>query len=190
MCGGLQLLCEDATGAGSNREIIITHATFDSDHVGVLIRDNSYVSIAGCWAASSDIAQVWLAATATSSQLTIAGGTIFNGGAYQRSVGVGACAIVGGCNGLVADAGTFLLTGLLIRNNKGVGVRTGPSVSHFSITGCQLFGNGAALDLQGTAFAVTGNVFHDNAQPNSVALDKASVVANNVGWDPNGPREL
>jgi hypothetical protein len=52
------MLVEDATGAGSNREIIITHATFDSDHVGLLIRDSSYVSIAGCWAASSDVAQV------------------------------------------------------------------------------------------------------------------------------------
>jgi len=49
--------------------------------------------------------QIWLASTAHGSQLTIAGGTIFNGGAYQHSFGVGECAILGGCNGLIADAG-------------------------------------------------------------------------------------
>jgi hypothetical protein len=182
------MLVEDATGAGSNREIMITHATFDSDRVGLLIRDSSYVSIAGCWAASSDIAQVWLAPTAHGSQLTIAGGTIFNGGAYQHSFGIGECAIVGGCNGLIADAGTFLLTGLLIRNNKGVGVAVrSEAVKHYSITGCQLFGNGVGMDLQGQGYAVTGNVFHDNQKPNVVRIDDkgGAIIASNVGWDPS-----
>ena len=177
------MLLEDATGAGSNREIFITHATFDSDYVGLLVRDNSYISIAGCWAASSDIAQIWLAPTAHGAQLTVAAGTIFNGGAYQKDATPGSCTIAGGCNGLVADAGTFLLTGLLIRNNKGAGVIVrSPTVSHYSITGCQFFGNGVALDLIGNEFAVTGNVLHDNSRPNRVKADESSIITNNVGW--------
>ena len=58
-------------------------------------------------------------------------------------------------------------------------------VSHYSITGCQLFGNGVALDLQGNEFAVVGNVLHDNSAPNTVRADETSIVSNNVGWKVN-----
>ena len=91
--------------------------------MGLLVRDNSYVSIAGCWAASSDVAQIWLGPTAHGALLSVSGGTIFNGGAYfSLPAPRSPCAIVGGCNGLLVDAGTFLLTGVAVRNNHGTGV--------------------------------------------------------------------
>lgn len=44
---------ENANGAGANRETFITHATMDSNGVGLHINDASYTSIVGCWAASN-----------------------------------------------------------------------------------------------------------------------------------------
>jgi hypothetical protein len=58
------------------REIFITHATFDSDGRGISIGDNSYVSVAGIWAASSDIDQIWVAPGLDNPLLVITG-TVF-----------------------------------------------------------------------------------------------------------------
>jgi hypothetical protein len=41
------IVIEDATGAGSNREIFISQATIDSNFVGLSVFDNSYVDITG-----------------------------------------------------------------------------------------------------------------------------------------------
>ncbi len=49
------VVLEDAYGFGSNREIFITHATLDSCGTGLAVFDSSYVSIAGCWAASRNV---------------------------------------------------------------------------------------------------------------------------------------
>ena len=68
------VLLNNASGAGSNREVFITHATIDSDGVGLWVNDSSYVSVAGCWAASSDTANVLLGAGAAGAHVVIAGG--------------------------------------------------------------------------------------------------------------------
>ena len=52
--GHIGMLVDSTNGQGSNREIFLTHATFDSNWRGLAIADNSYVSVAGCWAASND----------------------------------------------------------------------------------------------------------------------------------------
>ena len=75
---GTGVLLDNASGAGSNRETFITHATMDSDTVGLLVNDSSYVSVAGCWAASSDQAQVLLAEGAGGAHVAIVGGTILS----------------------------------------------------------------------------------------------------------------
>eukprot|EP00037_Helgoeca_nana_P015739 m.147450 g.147450 ORF g.147450 m.147450 type:complete len:544 (+) comp23148_c1_seq1:21-1652(+) len=189
---GIGLLLDTSNGQGSNREIFVTHATFDSDGVGLLVRDASYVSIAGCWAASSDFAQIWLAPTAFGAILSVAGGTIFNGGAYYSLPDPSSpCPLSTGCNGLLVEAGSFMLTGVAVRNNHGAGVAVRQSskevyVSHFAITGCQLKHNGAAFVIDGAAFAITGNVLYGNYNDSHVAAVKgvdepAPVVANNVG---------
>ena len=41
-------------------EIFITHATIDSNWRGLCVKDQSYVSVAGLWAASSDQDNVWI----------------------------------------------------------------------------------------------------------------------------------
>ncbi|CAF1566327.1 unnamed protein product, partial [Adineta ricciae] len=79
---GTGILIANSSGVGSNREIFISHATIDSNGRGLVIRDNSYVSIIGIWAASSTIDQVFVDEN-TTAVLSISGGTIFNGGVYE-----------------------------------------------------------------------------------------------------------
>jgi hypothetical protein len=181
---GVGLRLDDASGAGSNRETFVTHATFDSDGIGVLVNDSSYVSIAGCWAASSDKHQVLLDAGAGGAHVQIVGGTVFNGGVLS-----GDCSEAGQeCNGLTARAGSFSLTGVLVWANKRVGVWVPPGgASGYALTGNRFLCNGQGVRLNGTAYAATGNVVLGSATPDAWGPGAAAgaVVANNVeaAWD-------
>lgn len=52
--GNIGMLIDASNGQGSNREIFLTHATLDSNWRGLAVADDAYVSVAGCWTASSD----------------------------------------------------------------------------------------------------------------------------------------
>lgn len=141
-------------GAISNREIFITHATFDSSFHGLWQVDNAYTSVAGIWSASADEDQVLLDSSATHAILVITGGTIFNGGVYGRP---------GAHNGMVVRAGTFLLNAVSVRHNKGHGILIeNPEVQGYTISGCRIHDNGTGAVLDGRDYAVTGNVFMNN----------------------------
>jgi hypothetical protein len=182
---GVGVLLENASGAGSNRETFITHATMDSDGVGLLVNDSSYVSVAGCWAASSDRANVLLDAGAAGAHVVIAGGTIFNGGSL---VPEGTC-VAGdgtrGCNGLVARAGDFSLAGVLVWANQGVGLLAEAPADGFVVSGCRFEGNGqgASIANASTDFAFVGNVLRNNIMPSAFGGPGQGVVANNVNKD-------
>ena len=149
---GLQI---GGVGGESNREIFITHATFDSSVYGVRQYDNAYVSVAGCWAASSDEAQIQLEPSARGALLSINGGTIFNGGAYGKP---------GAKNGLVVRAGSFNLTGVNVRHNQGAGILVeGENVGDYTISGCRISHNGTGAILRSGTRTVMGNVFTGNA---------------------------
>lgn len=124
-------------GVQQNREIFITHATPDSCHTGIAIYDASYVSIAGCWAASSKEAQVMVMPGAHC-KLVIAGGTIFNGGHHPTGNLRG-----GQGNGVVMRDGTLLMTGVDLRSNVGKPIDLSPSVKFF-ISGCMFEDNGGS----------------------------------------------
>tara|TARA_A100001015_G_C14988709_1_gene712768 strand:+ start:236 stop:1453 length:1218 start_codon:yes stop_codon:yes gene_type:complete len=172
---GLQL--DQSNGQGSNREIFLSHATLDSNQRGLAVFDSSYVSVAGIWAASSDFDNIWTHPD-SNPQLTIAGGTIFNAGA------VGGDCEHDQCNGITVNAGTFVMSGVEVRNNKGNGIWT-PSnrTTGYVISGCRVVDNGAGARLSGENFVVTGNVFSDNTVVNIELYQPSSahVVANNVG---------
>eukprot|EP01079_Euglenida_sp_SAG-EU17-18_P003783 gene3783-703_t len=175
------VLLNDATGAGSNREIFMTHATVDSNWRGLEVHDGSYVSVAGAWFASSVQDNIWTAPSADGCFINIAGGTIFNAGAIG-----GNCSPEGTqCNGIVANAGSFSLAGVAVRNNKGRGVWVpGSKAAGFAVTGCKVYANGQAFDLanSGGGFAITGNVVASNDRPADLgALSGGAVVASNVG---------
>lgn len=141
-------------GSASNREIFLTHPTFDSSVHGLVQSDDAYTSIAGCWAASCDEEQILLDAGARNAILSVSGGTIFNGGAYNRP---------GAHNGLVVRAGRFSLSGVSIRHNKGVGILLdGDSVRDWVITGCRIHNNGTGAAIRGRNGVVSGNVFTEN----------------------------
>lgn len=140
-------------GATSNREIFLTHATFDSSVHGLWQIDNAYTSLAGCWAASCDEEQILLDEGCAGAILSVSGGTIFNGGAGERA---------GAHHGIVVRAGRFTLTGVSVRHNKGTGILLGAGARDYAITGCRIHNNGVGASLSGDNCVVSANVFTDN----------------------------
>ncbi|CAF1076180.1 unnamed protein product, partial [Didymodactylos carnosus] len=172
---GTGMLIENSSGAGSNREIFIAHATIDSNGRGLVIRDNSYVSIIGIWAASSTIDQIFIDVN-TTAILSISGGTIFNGGVYECPNNSN------WCNGLTVNSGTFILNGVEVRNNKGRGIWIpNISVTQYQIIGCRIFANGQGLNVTGSSFIITNNVCNSNQLPNVISGKESSIVHSNLG---------
>lgn len=164
--GGVHVVGTDIIGLGtgmkigevgqtSNREVFLTHTTFDSCVHGLVQVDHAYTSITGCWSASCDEEQILLDHTAEGAILSIAGGTIFNGGAYGRP---------GGHNGLVVHQGTFTMAGVNVRHNKGHGILIGPSVRDYAINGCRITDNGTGAILDGSGYVFQGNVLARNGK--------------------------
>jgi hypothetical protein len=136
-----------------NREIFITHATPDSCRTGLAIYDDSYVSIAGCWAASSKDSQINVLSSAVGAKLVISGGTIFNGGRNPTGNLAG-----GAGNGLVMQGGTLLMSGVYLRSSVGKPIDLGPNV-RYAISGCIFEDNGKPpVFPQGPGRVLTGNI--------------------------------
>jgi len=76
---------DSSNGQGSNREIFVSQATFDSNWRGLSVFDDSYVDITGIWAASSNHDQIWVSPESGNAMLALTGGTIFNGGSEGSS---------------------------------------------------------------------------------------------------------
>ncbi|CAF2101191.1 unnamed protein product [Rotaria magnacalcarata] len=169
------MLMDNSSGVGSNREIFISHATIDSNGRGLVIRDNSYVSIIGIWAASSTIDQVFVDEN-TTAVLSISGGTIFNGGVYECPK------LYSWCNGLTVLSGTFILNGVEVRNNNGRGIWIpNKSVTQYQIIACRIFANGQGVNVTGSSFMITNNVCNSNKLPNTISGTESSIVLNNLG---------
>lgn len=162
-------------GNTSNREIFITHATFDSSVHGLWQSDNAYTSIAGCWSASSDEEQILLDDNCAGAILSVSGGTIFNGGAYGRP---------GTHHGIVVRAGRFTLNGVSIRHNKGTGILLGSGARDYTITGCRIHDNGIGASLRGENLIVSSNVFSDNGQHLIDGTGRNKQIAGNVFSSP------
>jgi hypothetical protein len=124
------------------------------------------------WAASSDEEQILMDKDAHGAIMTIPGGTIFNGGASKRP---------GSGNGMVVHAGSFMLTGVTVRNNKGTGLYVGDGISDYTVTGCRFIGNGSAAELRGDSYACTGNVFARNTKALTDMGGPNKSVQGNVG---------
>ncbi|UJR07336.1 hypothetical protein I4U23_011623 [Adineta vaga] len=171
---GTGILIENSNGHGSNREIFISQATIDSNGQGLIIRDNSYVSIVGIWAASSTMHQVYIEEN-TTALLTISGGTIFNGGVYECPKNSD------WCNGITVKSGTFILNGVHVRNNKGKGIWVmNKSVTQFQIIASRIFENGQGLYINGSSFIVSNNICMENQLANFIVNSSSSIVSNNL----------
>ena len=162
------LRIENATGAGNNREIFVTHATFDSCYQGLALLDSCYVSVAGCWAASCSSDNIYVGTNLTGGAtngplLVVDGGSIFNAGAN------GIADPNNGANGITINSGSFVLTGIAIRNNQGRGVwvPSNNNVRKYSITGCRITDNtNRGVDLVGNGYICTNNLFSGNGSSN------------------------
>ena len=167
-CGGVHIVSTDlislndgvcidnSSGAGSNREIFLTHATLDSCGRGLSVKDNSYVSLAGCWAASCNSDNIHVEAGLTSPLLNISGGSIFNAGSGGGDTTVGR-------NGITVNSGSFVLNGVSVRNNLGRGIWVpNTTVKDYAITGCRVVDNGQGAKLTGSNYLLANNVFTRN----------------------------
>lgn len=151
---------DNSLGQGSNREVFMTHATIDRCFRGLGLYDSSYVSMAGCWAASCDHENIHV--ESGNPILVISGGTIFNAG------GIMVADPAFGAHGLVVNSGSFLLTGVAIRDNKGKGVWVAnANAREYTITGCRVSDNIQGLNLMGSGYLVSNNIFARN--PNQFA---------------------
>jgi hypothetical protein len=168
------IVLQDLYGFGSNREIFITQATLDSCGTGLAVFDSSYVSIAGCWAASSDQNQIWTAPGENLNPiLVIVGGTIFNGGIYECNDPNTQC------NGITINSGRFTLSAVEIRNNKGKGIWIpNENVYDYNINGCTIFQNGLGLNVTGSNYLVSGNICSNNNSPKNVFKGNGFVQGN------------
>lgn len=167
---GLQI--GNFSGAGSNREVFLTHTTLDSCSRGLGVYDSSYVSVAGCWAASCRHENIQV--EFGSPLLVINGGTIFNAGA------AGVMDPAFGAHGMVVNSGSFILSGVAIRNNRDKGVWiANAGATEYIITGCKVYGNGQGLSLNGNSFICTNNIFSGNAQPNAIWGGSTNYIYNN-----------
>ena len=159
---GLQygVLIDNSSGAGSNREIFITHATLDSCWRGLELLDDSYVCMVGCWAASCYQDNIHVQPGLANPILSISGGTIFNAGVAGGDA-------VAGRNGITINSGTFILSGVHVRNNLGVGIWVpNSSVSQYSITGCRITNNGQGANLMGSCYQIGHCIFASNSLAN------------------------
>lgn len=145
-----------ATNGTTNREIFLNETAIDSSYIGLALEDASYVDWTGVWAASCAVANILLLGTFTGI-FKGTGGTIFNGGAVTGAAGDGIT---------INTAAQVDLTGVLIRNNAGRGVRcpaTGPTKGN--MTGCTIRDNNIGFDAGGT-WAGTGNNIINNTTSN------------------------
>jgi hypothetical protein len=139
------VLLDRSVGGVSNREIFLVQATLDSCGIGLMVLDDSYVNIAGVWAASSDFHQIYVGSN-TNALLVMNGGTIFNGGAYECPHPET------DCNGITMLSGSFILSGVEVRYNLGRGIWL-PDVSQvkdFSINGGRIMHNGQGVNISST----------------------------------------
>ena len=167
------ILIANSNGKGSNREIFISQATIDSNGQGLTIRDNSYVSIVGIWAASSTQYQVFVDFN-TSALVSISGGTIFNGGVYECP------SHDNWCHGIVVHSGSFILNGVEIRNNLGKGIWVNSAATQFQIISCRIFANGQGYSIDGSNFILSNNICASNQQANYIGNNSTSLIINNL----------
>lgn len=181
--GGVHLVTTDLIGLHtglrigeptglSNREVFLTHSTLDSCTHGLVQSDHAYTSVAGCWAASCDEEQILLEKEAVHALLVITGGTIFNAGTYGRA---------GTHHGLVVRAGSFVLSGVAVRHNQGVGILVdSDTVQGYSVTGCRIHDNATGAILKGSAFSFQSNVLLRNGRHLIDTGGAGKLVAGNV----------
>ncbi|MCB9653098.1 MAG: hypothetical protein H6729_03055 [Deltaproteobacteria bacterium] len=180
---GLQygILTENLAGRGSNRELFIRQATLDGCWRGLSVMDSTYVNVAGLWAASCSQENIYVGFGGPT--LVLSGGTIFNAGAIKvTDPGYGA-------HGMTVNSGTFMLSGVAIRNNynpttnprgRGLFVPNSNAVN-YTVTGCQITDNGQGVEAAtGGRGVFVGNVIARN--PIASRFAPGSVLSANMSF--------
>lgn len=151
------ILVEQTGQRNWNRELFITGGACDVSNHGLVIRDETYVTSTGVWFASCDSENV-LVEEGWHPHMEFTGGIVFNAGTlnqnkqapYQH-------------HGLVIHGGDLAMSGVMIRNNAGIGLTIGDDVKGYSVNGCTFIDNwNLGADLGGSCGAIVGNTFLRN----------------------------
>ncbi|HEX9914191.1 MAG TPA: glycosyl hydrolase family 28-related protein, partial [Candidatus Bathyarchaeia archaeon] len=116
-----------------NRELFVTGGACDSSKQGLVIRDNTFVTLTGSWFASCIEGNIFVA-KGFSPHMEITGGIIFNGGANGPPAPYT-------YHGVVINGGEFAMSGVLVKNNYGKGLIVGERVNGYAVTGCVFVDN-------------------------------------------------
>lgn len=140
-----------------NRELFATAAIVDGCLEGLVVDDGTFVSLANCWLASCDQANLLVTKDARPT-LEIAGGIVFNAGTH-----VALEARPFSHHGAVIRSGSLSMSGVTVKNNAGIGLTVGPDVDAYSVTGCAFVDNWTlGAELGGRVGAFSGNVLSGN----------------------------
>lgn len=175
-----------------NRELFLTGGACDASVHGLVIRDRTMVTVTGAWLASCTSENL-LVEAGHAPTLEITGGIVFNGGTLVANKQLHAAHPVYRHHGAVILGGEAALSGVMFKNNAGVGLTLGDQVRGYAVNGCVFVDNWAlGAELHGHSAAVTGNVFRRNGFVGAAALQALASgsslqLANNVATDPIDP---
>ncbi len=152
----------DRTGLRAwNRELFLKDLTIDACNRGMMVRDDTFITMTGNWIASSRLNNFEVAlhpgrpTTKWMPKLEITGGIIFNAGSIATPKTRH--------HGLLVNGGELAMSGVLVKNNWGLGLSIGADVQGYTVVGNTFVDNlevGAVLD--GRCGTILGNTFRNN----------------------------
>lgn len=140
-----------------NRELFLSGGACDASNHGLVIRDDTFVTVTGAWLASCTSENL-LVEAGHNPRMEITGGIVFNAGSLRKQK-----VQPYRHHGLVIHGGQFAMSGVMVNNNAGYGLFVGDGVEGYAVNGCTFIDNwvlGAVFG--GSCGTIVGNAFTGN----------------------------
>jgi hypothetical protein len=136
-----------------NSEVFIVGGACDRSNYGLRVKDSPIIGCTGSWFASCLYRNIFVENRARP-RLEITGGIIHNAGPpVIRNIHHGA----------EINGGDLTMSGVLVTHNAGVGLKIGPRVRGYTISGCSFIDNfDLGAKFNGSQGVITGNLFQKN----------------------------
>ena len=138
-----------------NSEVFIVGGACDLSNYGLRVKDSPIIGCTGSWFASCLNRNIFVENRAKP-RLEITGGIIHNAGPYAgQNIHHGA----------EINGGDLVMSGMLVTHNAGVGLKIGPGVKGYTISGCSFIDNfDLGAEFNGSQGVITGNLFKKNKE--------------------------